>query len=480
MLRSLLPDDRRWVALGVVLCAAFMALLDVFVVFVSAPSIALDLHASPGDVEWIVAAYALAFALGLITGGRLGDLLGRRRVFSLGLVVFALGSLLCGAAPSPAALIGARVLQGLGAAAMMPQVLSMIQVEFAPRERARALAIMGAVQGAASVGGQLVGGALIGLDVLGLGWRTVFLVNLPIAAVALVLAPRLVPESRAPEARRLDLAGVALAVPALAAVAVPLVEGRSAGWPWWTFASFAAAVPLGLAFLAWQRHVRRAGGSPLVALELFALRPFRLGIGLSFVVYTGVPGLMLVIMLFLQDGLGLAPLEAGLAFAPGAVAFSASSFTVGRLSVAARERLLVPAISAVGVGLAAAAAIALAAGDPAPVALTPAFILLGAGQGVVIPALNGIVLSETPARFAGSASGLLATAQQIGGALGVAVAGTVFFGRLGTHAGPVVYGQALAAATVYVCTMLLVSSVLAWRLTHAAAPAAAIEVVRAG
>lgn len=462
---------RPWATLAVVLVAAFMPILDVFIVFVSSPSIATDVHATSADIEWVVAAYGLAFALGLVTGGRLGDLFGRRRMFAVGLVVFAVGSALCGAAPSATALIGARVLQGLGAAALMPQVLSIIQVSFPPHERGRALALMGAVQGIGSVGGQLIGGALIELDVFGLGWRSNFLINLPVAVAALLLARRYVPESKAPDARRLDLGGVGLALLAIAAVAVPLVDGREAGWPAWTFVSLAAGIPLGAAFLAWERRVRRGGGSPLVALELFALRPFRLGVALSLLVYTAVPGLMLIIMLYLQSGLGLEPLSAGLVFGPAALAFSASSLLVARAAIPLRERLLLPGVLCVAVGLVAAAAIAAGAGDPAPLALAPAFILIGLGQGIVIPALNGTVLSETPAALAGSASGLLVTAQQIGGALGVAIGGTLFFGRLGDAVGAQAYGDALAAAAVFITAMLLLSAALAWRLVHEPATA---------
>ena len=456
--------EQRWAGLAVLLTAAFMALLDVSIVFVATPSIASDLHASPAQVEWVVAGYSLAFALALISGGRLGDLYGRRRMFRIGLTMFALGSALCGAAPTAALLIAARLFQGVGAAAMMPQVLSIIQVDFEPHERGRALALMGAVQGIAVAGGQIVGGALIELDPFGLGWRSVFLINVPIAVAALIASGPLVRESRSPDARRLDLGGVALALLAVGALVFPLVEGRSAGWPAWAFVSMAASLPLGALFVAWERRVDRRGGAPLVVLELFQLRPFRIGSGIALLTFAGAPGIFLAIAIYLQAGLGLPPLEAGLTFLPCALAFFVASLVVARLSIPARERLLAPAAAAVSVGALALGAITAEAGHVTWLALAGPLTLMGGGQGIVIPGLNGVVLSETHAAHAGSASGVLATFQQIGAALGVAIVGTLLFSVLGDGTGAAAYGDALGAATVYIATVLAVVALLCTRL----------------
>src|SRR6266542_3148909 len=222
------PRDRRWLVLPVIFSATFMGILDVFIVNVTAPSLRHDLGASPASVQWVVDGYALAFATALITGGRIGDVIGRRRAFRLGVSAFTVASALCGAAPTPTALVLARAAQGLSCALMWPQVLSIVQVEFAAHERRRCFAIMGGVQGLASVCGQIVGGALISLDLLGLGWRTVFLVNVPVGIAAVVAARRLVPESRSQDARRLDLRGVALGSAVLLLVITPIVEGRAA------------------------------------------------------------------------------------------------------------------------------------------------------------------------------------------------------------------------------------------------------------
>lgn len=233
--------DRRWLILPVILSASFMAILDVFIVNVAAPSLRHELGASAASVQWVVDGYAVAFATALITGGRLGDVIGRRRAFRLGVGAFTVSSGLCGAAPTPTALVAARALQGLSCALMMPQVLSIIQVEFGRGERPRAFGLQGLVQGLAAIAGQIVGGGLIAVDVLGLGWRSVFLVNVPVGLTALAAAGRVVPGSRSETARRLDLRGVALASLVLALIMVPAVEGRQLCWPAWGFAALAAS-----------------------------------------------------------------------------------------------------------------------------------------------------------------------------------------------------------------------------------------------
>src|SRR5215211_5153950 len=261
----------RWL-LPVLFAPVFMVILDVFIVNVTAPSLRADLGATDADLQWVVAAYLLTYALSLITGGRLGDVFGRRRMFKAGIVGFTTASALCAAAPDPTTLIVARLLQGFGGAAMWPQVLSVIQVEFSPSERPRAFGFQGLVQGVAAIAGQIVGGGLIALDVLGLGWRSVFLINVPVGLVALHCANRVIPESRSESARRIDLIGVTLATITLGLVMVPAVEGRDIGWPAWTFAAFAAAVPAAALFVVSQRRKAARGGSPLLELRLFDAR----------------------------------------------------------------------------------------------------------------------------------------------------------------------------------------------------------------
>jgi EmrB/QacA subfamily drug resistance transporter len=457
-------NPRRWLMLPVVLTAAFMAIVDVFIANVAAPSIQKDLGASTAQVQWLFAAYVLAYALGLITGGRLGDIHGRRRCLRLGLAGFVAASALCGAAPTPTALLGARFVQGLSAALMLPQMLSVIQVEFAPEERRRCFALMGGVQGAGAILGQIVGGGLISLDVFGLDWRSVFLINVPVGIAALVAAGKLVPESRSPSARRLDLGGVALGSLVLGLVIVPLVEGRQAGWPWWVPVAFAAAVPAAALWIAYERRVTARGGSPLVELSLFRERGFRLGVPLVLMFWM-VTSFFLLIGLYLQDGLGYSPLAAGLLFTPLAVAFVVASLSTGKLDSVGDDRLLTIGASVAALGLVLSALITADAGDAFPgLPLILAFVVVGAGNGCFMPTAVGAVLRRIPSDAAGSASGVLATAQQIGYALGVAGAGTAFFGELGSRAGGAAYGDALSVGTLVSIAVALGAMLLALRL----------------
>src|SRR5438552_8665539 len=249
------PTQRSRFLLPVLFAPVFMVILDIFIVNVTAPSLRADLGATESDVQWVVAAYLLSYAISLITGGRLGDVVGRRRMFRIGVAGFTAASALCAAAPSTDALIAGRLLQGFAGAAMWPQVLSIIQVELAAHERPRAFGLQGLVQGLAAIAGQIVGGGLIALDVLGLGWRSVFLINVPVGIVALLAAGRVIPESRSETARRLDFLGVGLATLVLALIMIPTVEGRELGWPVWGFVALAAAAPAAALFVAAERRI---------------------------------------------------------------------------------------------------------------------------------------------------------------------------------------------------------------------------------
>jgi EmrB/QacA subfamily drug resistance transporter len=457
-------NPRRWLMLPVVLTAAFMAIVDVFIANVAAPSIQKHLGASTAQVQWLFAAYVLAYALGLITGGRLGDIYGRRRCLRLGLAGFTAASALCGVAPTPSLLLAARVLQGLGAALMFPQMLSVIQVEFAPEERRRCFALMGGVQGAGAILGQILGGGLISLDVLGLDWRSVFLINVPIGITALVAAGRLVPESRSESAHRLDLGGVALGSLVLGLVIVPLVEGRQAGWPWWVPVAFAAAVPAAALWIAYERRVKARGGSPLVELSLFRERGFRLGVPLVLMFWM-VTSFFLLIGLYLQDGLGYSPVAAGLLFTPLAVAFVVASLSTGKLGSIGDDRLLAIGASVAALGHVLAAVIASNSGDGFPgLPLILAFVLIGAGNGCFMPTAVGAVLRRIPGDAAGSASGVLSTAQQLGYALGVAGAGSAFFSELGGRTGGAAYGRALSVGTLVAISVAVAAMLLALQL----------------
>ncbi len=431
-------DPRRWVALAVVLTAGFMQLVDISIVNVAIPSIQRDLDATYSQIQWVLAGYQLAFAVTLITGGRLGDIFGRKRLFMLGMAGFTLASALCGLAQSPGMLIGSRVLQGLMGAIMFPQILAVIQVTFPPRERGTAFGIFGAIIGLATITGPLVGGLLIEGDLLGLEWRPIFLVNVPIGIAALIAAGRFLQESRAPHALRLDLLGVAIVSAGLLLLVYPLVQGRDLGWPLWTFLAMAAAVPVLGAFALWERRKKAADGSPLVDLALFRQRAFVAGLLVAGILFMGIPAFFLTFTLWLQIGLGFTALHAGLTGVPFAVGSALASAASVRLAPRLGRRIL-----SAGSLLLAAGMLGLIwtvdryGGATHSWQLIPALAVCGLGLGSVIAPLVNIVLAGIRRQDAGSASGVLTTVQQVGGAIGVAVIGVIFFGLLGSHAATV-------------------------------------------
>ena len=428
-------DPRRWVALAVVLIAGFMQLVDISIVNVAIPSIQRDLDATYADIQWVLAGYQLAFAVMLITGGRLGDIYGRKRLFMIGMAGFTLASALCGLAQTPDMLIASRILQGLFGAIMFPQVLSIIQVTFPPQERATAFGLFGATIGLATITGPLVGGLLIQADLFGLEWRPIFLVNLPIGIAALAVAARFLVESKAPQALRLDPVGVVVVTAGLLLLVYPLVQGRELGWPPWTFLSMAAAVPVLAGFAVYERHKKALDGSPLVDLDLFRQRSFVPGLLLAGIFFMGIPAFFLTFSLWLQIGLGFSALHAGLTGAPFAVGSALASAASVRLVPALGRRIL-----SAGSLLLVAGMVALMwtvdryGGAVTSWQLLPALLLCGLGLGSVVAPLVNVVLAGIRAQDAGSASGVLTTVQQIGGAVGVAVIGVVFFGLLGSQA----------------------------------------------
>jgi EmrB/QacA subfamily drug resistance transporter len=428
-------DPRRWVALGVVLIAGFMQLVDISIVNVAIPSIQRDLDATYAEIQWVLAGYQLAFAVMLITGGRLGDIFGRKRLFMIGMAGFTLASALCGLAQSPDMLIASRVLQGLMGAIMFPQILSVIQVTFPPQERAGAFGMFGATIGLATITGPLVGGLLIEADLFGLEWRPIFLVNVPIGIIALVAATRFLAESKAPRALRLDPGGVAIVTAGLLLLVYPLVQGRDLDWPLWTFLSMAAAVPVLAGFIAFERRKKAMDGSPLVDPDLFRQRAFVPGLLVAGIFFMGIPAFFLTFSLFLQIGLGFSALHAGLTGAPFAVGSALASTASVRLAPALGRRIL-----SVGSLLLVAGMLGLIwtvdryGGAVTSWQLLPALLVCGLGLGCVVAPLVNVVLAGIRAQDAGAASGVLTTVQQVGGAVGVAVIGVIFFGLLGSQA----------------------------------------------
>ncbi len=431
-------DPRRWLALGAVMTALFMVLLDISIVNVAIPAIRSNLAANNADIQFVVAGYGLAYAVLLITGGRLGDIFGRKRLFMLGMSGFVIASALCGLAQSAIMLDFSRVLQGAMAALMYPQVFSVIQVTFPPQERARVFGFLGAVIGIATITGPLVGGFIIRDDLTGGSWRWIFLVNLPIGIASLIAASRLVRESKAPNATRLDLVGVALATAGILLLVYPLVEGQVAGWPAWTFISMAISPVMLLLFILYERSLPSTR-FPLVQLSMFRIPSFRIGVAIAAVFIAGIPAFFFTFSLMLQVGLGYSALHAGLTTIPwslGSAVASAMSTRVaprlGKWTIAIGSSLLV--IGILGLIL----TLNLRGTNVSSFDLIPTFLISGIGLGTVIAPLLNIILAGVPGRDAGSASGVLATFQQLGGAIGVAVVGVVFFGLLSSRATPAI------------------------------------------
>jgi EmrB/QacA subfamily drug resistance transporter len=459
------PDPRRWKALAILLAAAFLGVLDFFIVNVSIPSIEKGLYASSAEIQLTIASYGLAYAVFLITGGRLGDLYGRKRMFLLGVAGFTFASALCGVAPNPETLIGARVLQGLAGSLMFPQVLSIIQVTFPRSERGRAFSILGMVAGTGSFSGNVLGGVLVQFDLFGLGWRPIFLVNLPIGLLALWATRRLVRESRAPGAVGLDWGGIVIATLGLVLLIYPLAEGREAGWPAWAFVCLAAAPLVLAAFLRYERWLTTRGGTPLVELGLFRDRVFVYGLLTTVVYYGGLSAFFLAFTYFLQYGLGLSPLETGLTFAPFAVGFLVASNRTVPILRRLGSWTIQLGIVLMGVGLVAVITLTAVRGiEVSALSLALVLLIYGTGQGFVMPTLLTTVLSGVPHAAAGSASGVLSTVQQVALALGVAVIGSIFFAALGVPVEPAGFVRAIGVALSVNLGLLAVAFALVFLL----------------
>ncbi|WP_328674638.1 MFS transporter [Streptomyces sp. NBC_00322] len=455
-----------WRTLPIILVGSFMAILDTFIVLVAAPAIQADLHASDGEIQLIVAGYQVTYAVALITGARLGDMFGRKRLFMLGMALFTLTSVACALAPTAGVLIAARLAQGLSAALMFPQVFSMIQVLIPAQQRHRAFGALGSVIGVSTVIGQLVGGLLIAANLFGTTWRPVFWVNVPIGLITLALAARMVPETRAPQARSLDLPGLVVLTVALFLLVVPLVEGRDAGWPAWTWASLVGSAAAFALLVVVERRVERAGRAPLVSLRLFAERPFAIGITLVVVAYAGVNSFFLILSLMLQDGLGMSALGAGLAYTPLAVAFFATSLLAARWTPRYGRRVLELGSVLAATGFLATLLITFAEGGQLSAGpLIAPLALVGLGNGLLLPQLLNTVLSRIDPSEIGMASGVLSTGQQVGGAVGVAVVGMFFFDALPQHGSLVArYAHAFGTAAVLNLAIAAIATALLFAL----------------
>jgi EmrB/QacA subfamily drug resistance transporter len=418
-----------WRAMPVLLAGTVLIVLDFFIVNVALPSLQTDLHAGPTALEWVVAGYGLTLATFLLAAGRLGDRFGRRRMLAGGIALFTLASAGCGFAPNPDVLVAARLVQGLGAAMTSPNVLGLIGTLFTAEERPKAIGLYATVMGVAAASGQLVGGVLLHADIAGLGWRLVFLVNLPIGAIALTLIRRTVPESKVDNAARFDITGLGLLTAALTALVLPLLTGQSEGWPAWTIITLAAAPLLVAGFATHQNRTARHGGAPLLDPTTLRDRNLRAGLIVQLGFWIGQASYFLVLALYLQLGRGLSALQSGLVFTILAVAYLGASMKAPALAARVGGATTIAAgAGALAVGHVLAITAAIGAGSEHGIGLlTPGLALEGVGMGLCIGPITTTVLSRIAPHQAGTASGLLSTVQQVANATGVALIGLVFF-----------------------------------------------------
>ncbi len=423
------PDPKRWVAFAVILSATLLGVLDFLIVNLALPSIKKTIGASDAQVQLVVALYGLSFAVCLITGGRLGDLYGRRRIFQVGMAGFTLASALCGFAQTPNQLIAFRIVQGAFGALMSPQVLATIQVTFQGIERDIATSYVGVTVGIGSFLGNVLGGWMVSANLFGLEWRPIFFVNVPIGLIALVLSQFFVRESKAASAQKLDVTGALISAAGLFALIFPIAEGRQRGWPLWCFALLAASAVVGVLFFHFEKRLAARGGSPLVSLDLFENRAYARGLGSILLLFCGLSSFSFVMGQFLQNGLRMTPAHAGIVFGALSIAFLISSLGAPKVLARIGPKILLTGLAILQGGQLVIIATALIwHGHFNGYWLMPILFVYGIGQGLAVPQVIRQTMNTVALQNAGAGSGVLSTVQQIAFSLGVSVIGGVFLG----------------------------------------------------
>ncbi|MEC7055394.1 MFS transporter [Streptomyces violaceochromogenes] len=460
-------------ALLVVLFGSFMDLLDATIVTVAAPAVARDLGAGDAQIQWTIAAYVLALGAGLITGGRLGDQYGRKRLFLIGMAGFMVTSALCALAAGPGMLIGMRAAQGLTAGIMVPQVFGIIRATFAPPERAKAFGAYGAVQGLASVAGPLLGGLLVDADLFGLGWRTIFWINVPVSVLALIIGAKVLPESRSASTARLDLLGAMLAASGILLILLPIIQTENWGWTWASYALLAAGTILLAVFLAYERRLTGRGKEPVFDPALLRIRAFAIGLGASVLFFGGIGSFFLTLSVYLQNGTGRTAWETGLVILPYALGSMITSGVGVALAARAGKALLITGSLTIAASQLVLWVIVEDGNDPGYRLLALALFIGGLGLGLAAPLLVNVVLAGVPGRNAGAVGGVLSTVNQIGGAIGIAVLGTAFFttvtGTTTGTPGPADYSHALGIVLVASTALYVVAALVMLALPKTAA-----------
>lgn len=426
---------QKQIALLVVAFAFVMDLLDSTIVNVAIPSIQANLGASFANIQWLVAGYSLTFALLLITGGRMGDVFGYKKVFMAGIAGFTVASVLTGIAPNPTFLVVARLIQGSMAALMVPQVMSLMQVIYKPKERAQVMGMFGMLGGLAASLGPIVGGLLIKANIFNLDWRPIFLINVPVGIFALIAGYKYLPDGKSEHPLHIDLKGTALIIIALTLLVFPLIEGRDLDWPLWSIAVLIASLPALLLFGWYEVKKDKADHSALIVPALFKVKTFVSGITLNIIVEGVMVGYFLTSTLALQIGLGYSPIKAALTAVPTAVGMTLGFAVLGQKLIMKMGR------SVIGM-----ASIIFASGllyttwiishyllNAHPWQFIPGLLVTGIGLSLVMIPIFSVALQDVDVNHAGSASGILNAVQQVGGAIGIAIIGVIFFGQLGSN-----------------------------------------------
>ena len=489
----------RWLAFAAVITASVMDLLDSTIAQVAAPTIRHDLGGSYAVIEWVTAAYTLAMAVGLLTGGRLGDLFGRRRVLLAGMTGFVVASAACAAAGTAGELIAARAAQGAAGAIMLPQVFGLIRDLFEAHEMGKAFGIFSPVMGLSAMLGPIAAGGLISANILGTGWRMVFLVNVPVGLLAVLAGARFLPAG-APSGhvaggptrsrRRLDLPGAALAATVMFLLVFPLAQGRSLGWPSWLLALLAASAPVCAGFAWYQVSRKRTGGTPLIEPSVFARRGYTSGVVFSVVFVSSMGGIVLIFNVFLQSGLGFTPWHSAVTTAPWAAGAFVGSAIGGIMMSRLGRKILHAGIVVETAGLLAICAVLHGAGaGVSTIDLLGPMIIGGMGMGMVFVPLFDIALAGVTPAETGSASGVLQSVNSLAMSLGVAGIGAIFFALAGGHGGHVreylgaAQWTALATAGLLACAFVVAFGLPRRAREHtpdaAAAPAPELETIGA-
>ncbi|MBA8879404.1 MFS transporter [Phyllobacterium myrsinacearum] len=456
-------DPRRWLALAVLLTGAFLPFLDFNVVNLALPTIRESLGASSSEVQFVISAYAATYAVFLITGGRLGDLFGRKRFFMTGVAGFTLASVVCSVAWSPSILILGRILQGLTATMMTPQILASIRVLFPAAEQSRALGLYGATFGFANISGQILGGVLVSSQPFGLTWQAIFLINVPIGCAAFIGSVFYLRDSRSSHAQKLDFGGIALLSLTLGLLVYPLVEGRETGWPMWILAMLILCPIVLIAFIRFEAKISARGGDPLVELSLFRDGAFVIGVIIALAFYM-LSSFYLTFSVYLQGGLHLTALEAGLATLPFAGGFFAGSLVSSRVMQALGTRALALgfALQVLGFG-----GVIIAVSLPRFAwGMDFGLFCAGLGFGMVLPSIIKAVIGGVDQRHAGLVSGLMISTFQVGAALGIAIIGGIFYTALGSGQNIASYQYAFSVALGCNVFLLVLCGVLSLWLAN--------------